>query len=144
VVITHQRLTRLSVEIPGVLLHVFGHLHRFSETTVKDTRYINVAALDRPVSARPRAKEKWLKEDCRNFNAGNYVKIEINSSQEIKTRCVNFVDEYPNWVPLEDRRYNGIDWIPEESKWTNASDPPLRRSEVVRRSTNITIPHAIA
>jgi Calcineurin-like phosphoesterase superfamily domain len=67
VVVTHERLARLSEEIPGVLLHLFGHLHKFSERTFKATKYVNVAALDRPVSARPRVKETWRKKDCRNF-----------------------------------------------------------------------------
>jgi predicted phosphodiesterase len=128
VVITHERLRRLSEEVPGALLHLFGHLHTFSDQIFRTTRYVNVAALDRPVSARPRAKEKWEKEDCRNFNAGNYITIEIGP-QAMKVRCVELAHEYPNWIPLHDRRYNGIEWIPEEAKWTKASDPPLRRYE---------------
>ena len=143
VIITHQRLTRLSEEIPGALLHLFGHLHTFSEHTFKTTKYVNVAALDRPVSVRPRTKEKWVKEDCRNFNAGNYTTIEINSSQALKIQCVNLPHEYLNWIPLEDRRYNGIEWIPEEAKWTNASDVPIPRYEVWR-SPKTAKPHAPA
>jgi hypothetical protein len=143
VIVTHERLARLSERIPGVLLHLFGHLHTFSDRSFKTTRYVDVAALDRPVSVRPRTGETWRKQDCRNLNAGNYVKIEISSSHEIKTQCVKFVDNYPNWIPLEDRRYNGIEWIPEENRWTNPSDPPLRRSEVVLRRPNM-IPHAAA
>ncbi len=141
VVITHQRLTRLSEEVPGALLHLFGHLHTFSEHTFKTTKYVNVAALDRPVSVRPRAKEEWGKEDCRNFNAGNYTTIEINSSQAIKIQCVDLAHEYPNWIPLEDRRYNGIEWIPEEAKWTKASDLPILQYEVWR-SPRIAKPNA--
>jgi Icc-related predicted phosphoesterase len=48
VVITHQRLTRLSEEVPAALIHLFGHIHTFSEHTFKETKYVNVAALDRP------------------------------------------------------------------------------------------------
>jgi predicted phosphodiesterase len=133
VVVTHERLARLSEEIPGALLHLFGHLHKFSERTFKATKYVNVAALDRPVSARPRDKEKWQKQDCRNFNAGNYATIEIGPAEAITIRCLFLPHDYPDWIPLKDRRYNGIDWVPEEATWTNASDPPLRQSEV--RST---------
>jgi predicted phosphodiesterase len=143
VVITHERLPRLSEEIPGVLLHLFGHLHTFSEHTFKTTKYVNVAALDRPVSVRPRDKEKWSKEDCRNFNAGNYTTIEIDSSQAIKVQCVSLGQEYLNWIPLQDRRYNGIEWIAEEAKWMSASDLPLPRYEV-SRSPRIAKPHAAA
>jgi predicted phosphodiesterase len=143
VIITHQRLARLSEEIPGALLHLFGHLHTFSERTFKTTKYVNVAALDRPISVRPRTMEKWGKEDCRNLNAGNYVTIEINSSQAIKIRCINLPNQYPNWIPLQDRRYNGIEWIPEEGKWTSASDVRIPRYEVWR-SPKTTRPHAAA
>jgi predicted phosphodiesterase len=129
VIITHERLARLSEAVPGALLHLYGHIHSFSEQTFKTTRYINVAALDRPISARPRAKKRWTKDDCRNFNAGNYAIIEIDSSLAINARCVNFVREYSNWIPLEDRWYHGIDWIPEEAEWTKASDPPILRYE---------------
>jgi predicted phosphodiesterase len=125
VVVTHERFGRLSEALPGALLHLFGHVHRFSENTFKGTKYVNVAALDRPVSARPRALENWEKQDCRNFNAGNYAIIEIDSSLAIKVRCVNLPHEYPNWIPLPDRRYNGIAWIPEEAEWTRASDWPI-------------------
>jgi predicted phosphodiesterase len=143
VVITHERLARLSEEIPGALLHLYGHLHTFSERTFKTTKYVNVAALDRPVSVRPRGRDKWAKEDCRNFNAGNYTTIEIDSAQAIKVQCVSLALEYPNWIPLEDRRYNGIEWIAEEAKWTSTLDLPLPRYEV-SRSPRIAKPHAAA
>jgi hypothetical protein len=124
VVVTHQRLARLNEEAPGGLLHLFGHLHKFSEHTFKATKYVNVAALGRPVSARPRVKQKWQKQDCRNFNAGNYTTIEIDCSEATTIRCKLLVQDYPDWIPLEDR-YNGIEWIPEETQWTNASDRPM-------------------
>jgi hypothetical protein len=143
VVITHERLARLSEEIPGTSLHLFGHLHVFSEHTFKTTKYVNVAALDRPVSVRPRGKDKWEKEDCRNFNAGNYTTIEIDSSQAIKVQCRTLAQEYPNWIPLEDHRYNGIEWIAGEAKWISASDLPLPRYEV-SRSPRRAKPHAAA
>ena len=134
VVVAHQRVARLNDDLPEALLHAFGHLHTFSDRTFKMTRYVDVAALDRPVSARPRGKRKWNREDCRNFNAGNYVIIEINSSHAIKISCVDLPHDYPDWIALEDRRYNGIAWIPEEIKWTKASDwpIPLRSIKIAR------------
>jgi hypothetical protein len=132
IVITHERLTRLSEELPGALLHLFGHIHKFSDSAFKGTKYINVAALDRPISVRPRTKETWDTEDYRNFNAGNYVTIEISSSLEVSARCVALPHEYTNWIPLENIRYNGIRWIPEEDKWTNSSDPPISKYSVSR------------
>jgi predicted phosphodiesterase len=124
VVVTHQRLARLSDEIPGALLHLFGHIHRFSDQIYKGTRYVDVAALDRPVPVRPRAKKRWTMEDCRNVNAGNYVTIEISSSRAISAQCVYMRREYPEWLPLEDTRVLATDWIPEEKRWANPSRMP--------------------
>jgi hypothetical protein len=124
VVVTHERLARLSEEIPGTLLHLYGHIHRYSDQIYKETRYIDVATLDRPVPVRPRAKTRWTMEDCRNVNAGNYVKIEISPSRKIKARCVYMRREYPNWLQLEDSRFLGREWIPEEKRWAGASKTP--------------------
>src|SRR5207253_2480429 len=70
VIITHERLSRLSQELPGTLLHIFGHIHKYSDHTFRGTRYIDVAALDRP---RP--------------DIGNYATIEIDSGLEVKAKC---------------------------------------------------------
>ena len=124
VVVTHQRLARLSEEIPGALLHLFGHLHRYSDQIYKGTRYIDVATLDRPVPVRPRAKKRWAMEDCRNVNAGNYVTIEISSTQGISAQCVSLRRDYPDWLPLEDSSVLAADWIAEEKSWANPSKIP--------------------
>jgi len=124
VVVTHERLARLSEEIPGTLLHLFGHIHRYSDQIYKGTRYMDVATLDRPIPVRPRAKRRWTMEDCRNVNAGNYVTIEISSSQGISARCVYMRREYPDWLPLEDSSVLATDWIPEEKTWANPSKIP--------------------
>ncbi len=124
VVVTHERLARLSEEIPGTLLHLFGHIHRYSDQIYKGTRYMDVATLDRPIPVRPCAKRRWTMEDCRNVNAGNYVTIEISSSQGISARCVYMRREYPDWLPLEDSSVLATDWIPEEKTWANPSKIP--------------------
>ena len=64
--------------------------------------------------------------------ADNYVTIEINSALELKARCVTLPHEYPNWIPLDDRTFHGIGWIPEEAEWTNPSDQPLVQYERLR------------
>jgi len=124
VVVTHERLARLSEEIPGTLLHLFGHIHRYSDQIYKGTRYMDVATLDRPIPVRPRAKRRCTMEDCRNVNAGNYVTIEVSSSQGISARCVYMRREYPDWMPLEDSSVLATDWIPEEKTWANPSKIP--------------------
>jgi len=129
IVVTHERLGHLRHAVPSALLHLFGHIHKFSEHDFMGTRYVNVAALDRQVSARRRNKENWKISDCRNFNAGNYTIVEINAANDLAVQCVYLRREYKNWIAI-DRRLNGIDWIPEERRWMNRSDPPLLRYEV--------------
>jgi len=121
IIITHERLARLSEYLPGTLLHLYGHIHRYSDQTYKGTRYIDVATLDRVLAVRPRSKRKWTMDDCRKVNAGNYVKIEINAAHEIAAQCVHFQREYPDWIPLEDSRVQPSDWIPEEKDWLKPS-----------------------
>jgi Icc-related predicted phosphoesterase len=70
-IITHQRLSRLSQEFPGTLLHIFGHIHKYSDHVFRGTRYINVAALDRS-----------------DPDVGNYATVEIDSSLEVKAKCI--------------------------------------------------------
>jgi predicted phosphodiesterase len=135
VVVTHERLARLGEEIPGTLLHLFGHIHHFSDHTYKGTRYVDVATLDRPVPVRPRAKKRWTMEDCGNVNAGNYVTIEIDSSQRISAECVYMRREYPDWLPVEDSRVLAKDWIPEEKRWANPSAMPTERPSLTSRAT---------
>lgn len=131
VVITHERLARLNEIQTNVGLHLFGHIHKFATTTFNGTTFVNVAALDRPVSVRPSALTKWKPEDCRNYNAGNYVVIEYGAKNEIKAKCVEIEHNHPQWAPLAGIRYMGIDWIPEEKKWTRKTDPTLPRYDII-------------
>jgi Icc-related predicted phosphoesterase len=71
IIITHERLSRLNQELPGTLLHIFGHIHKYSDHTFRGTRYIDVAALDR---ASP--------------DMGNYATIEIDSGLEVRAKCI--------------------------------------------------------
>ncbi len=118
ILVTHERQYRLGVDMPGLPLHLFGHIHRFSEHSFKGTKYVNVAALDRKISARPKGKSNWSLEDCRNFNAGNYVTIEITSSWEIKVKCIYLPHDYKKWIPLEIDKIPYAPWIPEEERWS--------------------------
>jgi Icc-related predicted phosphoesterase len=94
IVVTHERLARLREELPGTLLHLFGHIHQFSDHNFKGTKYIDVAALDRPISVRPLTRERSAGDRFRNLNAGNYATIEINSSLEIRATCMPLQHDY--------------------------------------------------
>src|SRR6266436_2293633 len=96
IVITHERLARLSEELPGTLLHLFGHIHQFSDRDFKGTKYIDVAALDRPIPVQPFTNEKSARDRYHSVNAGNYVTIEINSLLEVNTKCIPLQHDYLN------------------------------------------------
>jgi predicted phosphodiesterase len=116
VLITHERHTRVREIAPNVALHLFGHIHAHSDSTFAGTRYVNVAALDCTISARPRGKRKWTYADCRNYNAGNYTIINFQNDGNITSRCVYLPHDYKRWVPLERMRLVGQQLIPEERK----------------------------
>lgn len=94
IVITHERLARLREELPGTLLHLFGHIHQFSDHDFKGTKYIDVAALDRPIRARPFTNEKSARDRFPNLNSGNYVTIEISSLLEVRAKCIPLQHDY--------------------------------------------------
>jgi len=127
IIVTHERLGRLSEVAPHALLHLFGHIHGFADTTIQDTRFVNVSVLDRQVSARRRNKRHTGQTDTRNFNAGNYVKIDI-AGDALTVQNIVLPHAYPRWIPLADARYGGLPWIDEEQEWWRPSDPRLTRT----------------
>jgi hypothetical protein len=94
IVVTHERLARLSEELPGTLLHLFGHIHQFSDHDYKGTRYIDVAALDKPAFVRTSTNDKHSKDRSRSLNLGNYVTIEISSLLEVRVKCIPLSHDY--------------------------------------------------
>jgi predicted phosphodiesterase len=126
IIVTHERLGRLSEIAPGALLHLFGHMHGFADTTIKDTRFVNVSVLDHQVTARPRDKRRCTPTDYRNFNAGNYVKIEI-TPERLVVQSITLPHDYPRWMPLPEQRRSGLPWIDEELQWWRETDPRLAR-----------------
>jgi Calcineurin-like phosphoesterase superfamily domain len=85
IVIAHERIPLLHEELPGALLHLFGHLHQFSVRDFKGTRCVDVAALDRtsPIRFKGALMNKPVTPD-----AGNYAKIEISRSYDVKVTCM--------------------------------------------------------
>jgi predicted phosphodiesterase len=127
IMICHYELPRLEKDIPGLGLHLFGHTHQASQRMANGTRYANLGALDRQVTARPSDKSSWSHEDCRNYIAGNYAIIDI-AGAEFSVSHVEVPHSFPNWTAI-DRCYRGIEWIPEEVRWSRESDPKLPRFE---------------
>ena len=88
IVITHERFGHLSKLLPGTLLHLFGHIHQFSDKSFKGTRYVDVAALDRPLPPNPANGRNNRMDFFQDVNAGNYVTIEINRCLEIVAKPI--------------------------------------------------------
>jgi predicted phosphodiesterase len=128
ILLCHYELRGIEKDFPGLGLHLFGHTHVMERHEAKGTQYVNLGVLDRQISARPKEKTAWVKEDCRNYIAGNYAIIETGDS-DFGVRYVGLPHEFPDWVPVE-RSYRGIEWIPEEAKWSDPADPRLPRFEV--------------
>jgi hypothetical protein len=99
------------------------------------TPFVNVSVLDRQVSARPRDKRRCSEADYRNFNAGNYVKIEILADR-LTVQSIALPHDYPRWAPLTDARYGGLAWIDEELEWWRATDPRLTRTSAGTTTTS--------
>lgn len=123
ILICHYELPGLERDFAGLGLHLFGHTHQAAQRTSNGTKYVNLGALDRQVTARPKGKPAWSREDCRNYIAGNYAIIEI-SGADFSVRHVEVPQHFPDWMAI-DRCYRGIEWIPEEVKWSRESDPKL-------------------
>lgn len=93
VLMAHDRATRLDQELPGLLLHLYGHVHTFDVSQRAGTIYANVSALDRllPVSQK-RGPLSYV-------NAGNYAIIEVrgNGSVAVDANCWLATTEVGLW-----------------------------------------------
>ncbi|MBS4082358.1 MAG: metallophosphoesterase family protein [Rhizobiales bacterium] len=128
ILLCHYELRGIEKDFPGLALHLYGHTHVMEQRDVRTTKYVNLGVLDRQISSRPKNKPVWLKEDCRNYIAGNYAIVETRDAG-FEVRHVELPHEFADWVPVE-RSYRGIEWIPEEKQWSDPADPRLPRFEV--------------
>lgn len=128
ILLCHYELRGIEKDFPGLALHLYGHTHVMEQFEQKGTKYANLGVLDKQISARPKDKPVWVKEDCRNYIAGNYAIIEAGE-KDFDVRYVEVAGGSEDWVPVE-RSYRGIEWIPEEKQWSDPADPRLPRFEV--------------
>ena len=76
VVVTHEKISHAGRYMPGVPLFLYGHNHRFEDRVFRYARFINVAALDKPVTfTRPRSRD--FMDNIRNVNFGTYAIINV-------------------------------------------------------------------
>jgi len=128
ILMCHYELRGIEKDFPRLGLHLYGHTHVKEHFEMKGTKYMNLGVLDKQISAHPKDKPVWMKEDCRNYIAGNYAIIESDTAG-FSVRYVDLPAEFPDWTPIE-RSFRGIEWIPEEAKWSDPADARLPRLEV--------------
>jgi predicted phosphodiesterase len=90
VLLAHDRARHLSSHFPSLLLHLYGHIHRFDTFSRGATAYVNTSALDRirPFIPKSLTLKTASVSDVRHANAGNYAVIEIGSGGEIAVECM--------------------------------------------------------
>jgi predicted phosphodiesterase len=113
VLMAHDRAARLDQELPGLLLHLYGHVHRFDVSQRAGTTYVNVSALDRllPVRQKPRSRQLSY------VNAGNYAAIEVRDDGAVTVECRLLARNYGDWtvVPRPAMKRPAVgELIPEE------------------------------
>jgi predicted phosphodiesterase len=96
VLLAHDRATHLDRDLPGLLLHLYGHIHRFDIRQRAGTTFVNTSALDRilPVAL------KRDRRKVRHVNAGNYAVIEVGRRGEISVECRLLARNYGKWTVI--------------------------------------------
>jgi len=94
VVVTHERLSRTERDLSGIPVFLFGHKHRFADTSVKGARFVDVAALDMRLVVQPKGTEVWNPSKSRNVNVGNYAVMEWTEAAGFHIACVR-LDRFP-------------------------------------------------
>jgi Calcineurin-like phosphoesterase superfamily domain len=93
VLMAHDRATRLDQELPGLLLHLYGHVHTFDVSQRAGTTYANVSALDRLLPVR----RKPMSGRLSYVNAGNYAVIKVRDDGIVSVECRLLARNYAGW-----------------------------------------------
>src|SRR5262245_6758401 len=70
IIMSHDRTPRLAETFPGLLLHLYGHVHRYEVVQRGATTYVNTSALDRMRAVAPADRRTTRTADVRYVNAG--------------------------------------------------------------------------
>lgn len=105
VIVSHERLSYTSDDLPSVSLFLFGHRHIFADTTYKGSRFVNVSALDNQFSVLPKGIKKASFGDIHNVNDGSYVILEFDRTRKITVHSKRFNPDYSGWEKIHDFHY---------------------------------------
>jgi predicted phosphodiesterase len=94
VLISHDRAAHLEKDLPGLRLHLFGHVHTFDVAERAGTTYVNTSALDRVLAvAGTDGAQRYV-------NAGNYAVITLGRDGEVSVECRLLQRNYTAWRVL--------------------------------------------
>ena len=86
VLVSHERLYRLTEDCPGLGAHFFGHRHGFKLTKQHGTTFVNVSTLDPWAGLRPQyAIVEWTPESGFNVKEGS-----LRRTRNLVLRCMDF------------------------------------------------------
>jgi predicted phosphodiesterase len=114
---SHDRTSRLAEVSPDLLLHIYGHVHRYEIVQRGCTTYVNLSALDRMRAVKPAGRKIARQTDIRYVNAGNYSVIDVSRSGELAIECRLLQHAYPRWVDVPDPRIFEWPLVPEEAEF---------------------------
>ncbi|MBB4007947.1 metallophosphoesterase family protein [Allorhizobium taibaishanense] len=100
IVVSHYRLTKTKAFLPDIPLFLFGHIHRFEDTTYRGQRFVNVSALDKKVIVAKkglRAKQVGY----RYINDGSYVIITHTERTGFAIDPRRFNPDFSGWDRIE-------------------------------------------
>jgi predicted phosphodiesterase len=107
VLVTHDRAAHLGASFPGLLMHLYGHVHTYDRFERDGTTCVNVSALDRP-----RALQTSDAGPTRYVNAGNYAVITVRDRRVRSVECRLLRRDYVGWQVLP--RDAGASFPPDE------------------------------
>jgi hypothetical protein len=115
VFMSHDRTPRLAEAFPGLLLHLYGHVHRYDVLHRGRTTYVNLSALDRMRAVRPAGRNAVRPADIRYVNAGNYSVIEVGRAGRVSVECRLLQHAYAGWTDAPGHERLDGPLVPEET-----------------------------
>lgn len=112
IVVTHARLYRTQSDMPDADLFIFGHRHTFANTIHRGARFLNVAALDIPVTVVPRGGGRAWGDF--NANAGNFVIFDIRGAGVENIRLHRFGWDRERWQEVPNHLLVGAPYLEDD------------------------------
>lgn len=98
IVVSHDRLTRTSNDMPGVALFLYGHMHKFEDKRHRGSRFVNVSALGEVTTLTTEIAPG--PKGYRNALRGSYVAIDCSDNGDIHLTPKRFRQATEGWRPV--------------------------------------------